>query len=150
MVMMVLPTLMTTLRTAMDTTSEHLIKLREIQFCKLRPDNQAAAASELLSGIDGVISTQPQAPHLLLVRYDVRQLTLAVIDAALTDLGYHLSSNLLAKLKRSLYYYTEETERQNLGLDGSCMSCSQVFVNRYQRLRHGCRDERPEHWRHYQ
>ncbi len=130
-----------------DPTS--LIKHREVQFCILRPDDQAQAAALLLEGVDGVLYARAVSRHLLLVGYDVTQITLHVIDQALTELGFHLASNLLSKLKRALYYYTEETQRQNIGL-GNADTSVQVFINRYQRIRHGCRDFRPEHWRRYQ
>lgn len=133
----------------MEPDIDNLIKHREIQFCALRPDPQAHDAGLLLSDIDGVQQVQPLSANLLHVHYDVTRITLQVIDQALTELGFHLSSNLLAKLKRALYYYTEETQRANLGLDKGCDTCIQVFVNRYEKLRHGCRDDRPAHWRGY-
>lgn len=133
----------------MEGEEEHLIKHREIHFVTLRPDDQAHDASLLLTEVEGILNVQPVSPHLLLVSYDVSKITLNAIDTLLTELGYHLSSKLFAKLKRALYYYTEETQRINLGLDGGCKECVKLFINRYQRLQHGCRDDRPEHWRNY-
>lgn len=133
----------------MDQDPASLLKHREIQFCSLRPDDQAGAASQLLEGMDGIVYARPVNRHQLQVGYDITHLTLNVIDEALTELGFHLASNLMAKLKRALYYYTEETQRQNMGL-GTADTSVQVFIARYQRLRHGCRDVRPEHWRRYQ
>ena len=133
----------------MEGGEEHLIKHREIHFATLRPDDQAHDASLLLSDVEGIQKVQPVSPYLLLVSYDVSKISLKAIDALLTELGYHLSSKLFPKLKRALYYYTEETQRINLGLDGGCKECIKLFINRYQRLQHGCRDDRPEHWRNY-
>ncbi len=130
-------------------TPDDLFKQREIAFCLLRPDDQAQAAGALLSGIDGVHHAEPQSQTLLLVRYDLSRITLQVIEESLIELGFHLSSNLMSKLKRALYYYTEETQRANMGLENETSTSIQVFINRYQRLNHGCRDGRPEHWRGY-
>lgn len=134
----------------MDREPDSLTKQREINFCKLRPDDQVRDAAALLAGIDGVYAATPAGPYALYVRYDVTRITLEVIEQSLTDLGYHLASNLLYKLKRALYYYTEETQRRNLGLQGNCDTCRQIFINHYERRPHGCRDSRPEYWRHYQ
>lgn len=133
----------------MDKDNLSLIKQREINFCALRPDNQAQDASLLLTDIDGVHSVNPVSPTQLLISYDITRITLQAIDDLLTELEFHLSSKLMFKLKRALYYYTEETQRINLGLEGGCKSCTQMYVNRFQRVRHGCHDERPEHWRTY-
>lgn len=133
----------------MEHDPSSLIKHREVLFCLLRPDDQAQAASQLLDGMEGILYVRPLSKNQLLVGYDVSLVTLQVIDEALTELGFHLASNLMSKLKRALYYYTEETQRQNMGLKSSDTEV-QVFINRYERIRHGCRDGRPEHWRRYQ
>lgn len=133
----------------MEKDELSLIKHREIYFNDLRPDDQAHDASLLLADLEGVHQTSPVSRIQLLVTYDVSKITLQALDELLTEMGYHLSSKLLFKLKRALYYYTEETQRINLGLEGGCKDCVQLFINRYQRLRHGCRDDRPEHWRNY-
>lgn len=133
----------------MERDLDTQIKTREIYFCLLRPDDQAADAARFLKDVDGVLEAEPHGTRQLMVTYDVTVITLNMIDDALIELGFHLANNLLAKLKRALYYYTDETQRANLGLDGADTNL-QVFINRYQRLQHGCRDGRPEHWRRYQ
>ncbi len=133
----------------MGKDENSLIKHREINFCTLRPDNQAQDAVLVLTDIEGIERLVPHSPQLLVVSYDVTAITLQAIEELLTELGFHLSSKLLFKLKRALYYYTEETERINLGIEGGVKECKQLFVNRYDRLPHGCRDELPEHWRNY-
>ncbi len=135
----------------MQHEHSELVKIREVSFCALNHDpRQAHTATLLLTGMDGVIHAQPLADHLLQVRYDVARITLRVIEEVLSELGFHLANNLMCKLKRALYYYTEETQRANLGLDGqSAPKDVKVYVQRYEKLRHGCRDDRPEHWRNY-
>lgn len=135
----------------MDHETHSLIKHREVRFCSLHPDKtQAHSASLLLADLEGVHRVVPVDPHALQVSYDVTRLTLHLIETALDELGYHLDNSLMVKLKRALYHYTEETQRANLGLDGhQAPRDVKVFVQRYEKLRHGCRDERPEHWRNY-
>ena len=99
----------------------------------------------------GVQSVQPLSPHALAVVYDLRKITLQGIECALGELGYHLDNSLLCKLKRALFRYTEETQRENLAItQESEIIQREVFVNRYQHVAHGCRDPQPEHWRGYQ
>jgi len=135
----------------MDRESQSLIKHREVRFCPLHHDRaQAHSASLLLADLDGVQRVVPLDPLVMQISYDVTRLTLRVLDDVLNELGYHLDNSLMMKLKRALYYYTEETQRANLGLDGNTAPRDvKVFVQRYAKLRHGCRDERPEHWRNY-
>lgn len=134
----------------MERDSADLIKNREIRFCSLNPRaHQAHSAVDLLAEIDGVHRAHPQTQHLLLVTYDIRRVTLAMIEEALSEVGFHLENSLMSKLKRALYYYTEDTLRANLGLEKGCIDCLELYVSRYQRRRHGCRDERPSHWRSY-
>jgi hypothetical protein len=133
----------------MERDNELLVRHREIRFCRLHPDKtQAHSASLMLSDVEGIHHVQPVDPHLLHIRYDISFITLNIIEEALVELGYHLDNSLMHKLKRALYYYTEETQRANLGMEGSCCA-KQMFINRYLRRSHGCRDERPEHWRNY-
>jgi len=135
----------------MQSETSEFIKIREVSFSAINPDpKQAHTATLLLSGMDGVIHAHPLNDTLLQVRYDVSEITLRVIEEVLGELGFHLANNLMCKLKRALYYYTEDTQRANLGLDGQAAPKSvKVFVQRYEKLRHGCRDDRPEHWRNY-
>lgn len=127
------------------------IKQREIQFRCFNPEeNQALSAMQMLADVEGIVHLDMLHAQCLVVRYDLYQLTLAEIEQMLQGVGFHLDNNLLAKLKRALYGYTEETERANLGLDNSQLQTTrQVFIRHYQNRPHGCRDQRPHHWRHY-
>jgi hypothetical protein len=65
-------------------------------------------------------------------------------------MGLHIDNRLLYRMMRALYYYTEETERENLGCTHpDSKSTRQIFAHRYQHQDHGLRDQRPEHWRKY-
>jgi hypothetical protein len=73
-----------------------------------------------------------------------------MIESALREIGFYLEDSLVANLKRSLYYYLEETQLINLGHDHSqANSTLDVFINCYQQRQHGCRDGRPAHLRQY-
>lgn len=130
---------------------DDLIKHREILFDALHPDShQARTAAGLLQDREGILRLRPLSPLSLFVAYDLRHQSLAAIEQLLCEAGLHLDNSLFSKLKRSLFYYTEETLRANLGCENGRSNCTrEVFVQRYLKLPHGCRDERPEHWRHY-
>ncbi len=134
----------------MERELSERIKHREIRFCQLHPDSQQAhSASLMLSDVEGIHLLRPHDAYLLHISYDITLLHLNLIEDVLIDLGFHLDNSLIVKLMRALYYYTEEVERANLGIEDCGCADRQVFINRYLKLRHGCRDARPEHWRNY-
>jgi hypothetical protein len=128
-----------------------LVKHRDIHFVELHPDpDQASTAATLLAEVAGIIQTIPVSPTLLEVQYELMQVTLEQIETGLTAMGLHIDNRLLYRLKRALYYYTEETERANLGCSRTdSKSTREIFADRYQRMNHQLRDQRPEHWRKY-
>ncbi len=127
------------------------IKKREIHLNPLHPDpNPARSAMLALSAIDGIERIDVINSTCLLIRYHLLQVTLAEIDTLLQEHGYHLDNSLIHKLKRALYYYTEETERANFGCpNGHCKTTRDVFIHTYLKQPHGCRDPRPQYWRDY-
>lgn len=128
-----------------------LIKNRLIHFSDMHPDSdQAGSAMLLLSDIKGIIRLHHINPCCLNIEFDITDLNLKVIENALIDIGYHLDNTLLIKLKRALYYYTEEAQQANLGCTQNCKDFTKrIFINEYSHHEHGCRDDRPEHWREY-
>ena len=135
----------------MDTVEQDLIKHREIVFRDLHPErNQAETAALFLADVDGVIRATPDSPSQVKVSYDLLQVTLEQIETALREIGLHLDNGLLFRIRRALHYYTEETQRANMGCAQGESNCTKkVFAVRYQKLNHDCRDQRPEHWRRY-
>jgi len=135
----------------MSDIGDSLIKQREIAFNVLHPDpDQARAALVLLEGMDGVLELEVAAPDLLRVRYYLLETTLAELEERLTAGGLHLDNGVLSKVRRALYRYTEETQRTNLGCGKGEHNCTEkVFASNYYRREHGCRDDRPDHWRRY-
>ena len=133
----------------MEENHHDLIKQRELVFCSLHADpEQAKSAMFFFSDIKGILTLDLIETHRLAVEYDIRCITLQVMEEALIELGFHLDNSLLFKLKRALYYYTETIQCENMGGHKN-HNTRQIFINRYERMQHGCRDDRPQHWRKY-
>lgn len=129
------------------------IKYREIGFSEPHPDpHQARSAMLVLSGVEGVIevSIVHHAPTAIRISYDLTVISLSLVEEFLSELGFHLDNSLLSKLKRALYHFTEENERQNLLINNDQdHSTRDIFMRHYRGRIHGCRDERPDYWRKY-
>lgn len=132
-----------------DETS--LNKHRLIHFSDMHPDNdQSASAMLLLSDVQGVLNLHHINPICLSIEYNIQFLNLNIIEDALSSVGFHLDNGLMYKLKRALYYYCEETQQANLGYTQNTKDFTKrIFINEYSHHEHGCRDDRPEHWREY-
>ena len=108
----------------------------------------ADSAADLLRNARGVVSVQVTRSDHLLVSYHVREITLQILEALLTEFGYKLRTSLFCRTMRALCYYIEDIE---------CSSCKHdqadytrdAFITRYLRRPHGCRDHRPEYLRRY-
>ena len=108
----------------------------------------ADSAADLLRNARGVVHVQVARSDHLLVSYNVREITLQILEALLTEFGYKLRTSLFCRTIRSLCYYIEDIE---------CTSCKHdqadytrdAFITRYLRRPHGCRDHRPEYLRRY-
>ncbi len=126
------------------------IKVRDLCFCDHNPHQQAEDAMLLLQVADGVVNITKSASNKLRISYNIRYLSLEIIDSALFEIGFHLDNSIICKIKRALFYYVEEIQRENLGISRDENEPTRsVFVNRYQQLKHGCRDGKPSEWRKY-
>lgn len=134
----------------MDIDSDR-IKHRQIHFRDLHPDrNDARSAADFLVGVDGVLSAAPQSPFVLDLSYDLLRTCLEEIEDALDELGLHLDNGLMHRVKRALNYYTEATFRENCDCRLGESNCTKrILARRWESRDHGCRDQRPEHWRRY-
>ncbi|MDZ7751337.1 MAG: hypothetical protein U5S82_06670 [Gammaproteobacteria bacterium] len=129
---------------------QEIVKHREIRFQAPHSDpDQARSAVFLLGDADGIISLEAADPLVLRLSYDVRYITLQDIEGALEGVGFHLDNSLMSKLRRTVWHYADETQRDNMGCRNDSNCTARIFVNRYQRTTHGCRDDRPSHWRRY-
>ena len=137
----------------MDRADPEPIKHREIAFRDPHPDPQQAHSAVLvLSDVEGVVRASIPDPgrNSIHISYDLNCISLRLVEALLDELGYHLDNSLLSKLKRALYYYTEENEMRTLAVqDGQDYSTREIFMRCYRCKKHGCRDSRPAHWRLY-
>lgn len=135
----------------MGTPEHGFVKQREIVFRDLHQDrNQAGTAAAFLADVEGVIRVDADTPLLVRVSYELLEVTLEQIEDALREIGLHVDNSLIFRIKRALHYYSEETQRANIGCSRGESNCTQkVFALRYQTLDHSCRDHRPEHWRRY-
>jgi len=135
----------------MNPTSIDFIKQHEIHFRNVDPaGNDAREVQRLLMGTKGIINISTLTPDSIQIRYDLRQISLQIIENALREVGFHLDNSLLSKMKRALFYYTEETQLMNQGYrHDQASSTLDIFVSSYDQRKHGCRDERPEYLRRY-
>jgi len=135
----------------MSDHSDECIKHRDINFAPLHnpDDSPSQLAMLLLADAPGIINLYPQSDTCLHVSYDLRLVTLDIIELGLREVGFHLDNNLMCILRRALFHYTEETQCLNMGYHPDSKATRDIYITRYQRLPHGCRDERPNHWRKY-
>ena len=137
----------------MDRPVPEFIKHREIGFRDLHPDpRQAHNAALLLADVKGILRTSIPHPerNSIVVVYDLNHICLRIIEELLGEFGFHLEGSLMTKLKRALYYYTEDNEMQGSKTHkDQDASTREIFMRCYRCKDHGCRDIRPEHWRNY-
>ena len=106
------------------------------------------SAAHLLRDVKGITEVRIVSRNRLVVRYNVRQITLQVIEALLREFGYQLETGLMCRCLRAVFYYLEDIECSDPIHDQA--ECTRdVFITRYLRRPHGCRDQRPDYLRRY-
>ena len=125
------------------------LKQRSIWLTEPSQDpDYAESAAELLRNVRGVLHVKVAKSDRLLVSYNVRIITLQVVEALLIEFGYNLRTSLFCRLMRGLCYYVEDIECTNCKHDQA--DCTRdAFITRYLRRPHGCRDHRPDYLRRY-
>ena len=124
-------------------------KHRTIRLSSADNDPQAAeSAVRLLRNVKGVTQVMVKSPDRILVSYNVRRITMQIIEALLTEFGYRLHMGFLCSLMRNLCYYIEDIECTD-PVHGQAENTRDAFIMRYLRRPHGCRDHRPEYLRRY-
>lgn len=111
------------------------------------PDFSNSAAA-LLRDVRGVMRVRNGQNNRLIVSYNVRQITLQIIEALLTEFGYTLRTSFFCRFMRTACYYIEDIECSN-GRHDQADHTRDAFITRYLRRPHGCRDHRPEYLRRY-
>ena len=125
------------------------LKHRTIRLSRAEPHPAATeSAAQLLHDVKGVVHVQILGPCRIKVSYNVRQITMQIIEALLRELGYRLQTGLYCRLMRGLCYYIEDIECTEPIHDQA--ECTRdAFITRYLHRPHGCRDHRPEYLRRY-
>ena len=122
-------------------------KRREIGFHPT-PPGQAENALALLSGLPGLTVTRA-GPLALRLEYCVADYTLEDLENALAAQGFHLEGSLLIRIRRSLAYYSERVQRENMGRPERRTKNYQAHMEAWSHRPHGDHDETPEEWRQY-
>jgi hypothetical protein len=125
------------------------LKRRSIWLTGIGDDpSSLEEAAALLREVRGVLRVRAAAPNRLIVSYNVRRITLQVIEALLTEFGYRLRTSFICRTMRGLCYYLEDIECTSARHDQA--DCTrEAFIKRYVDRPHGCRDHRPEYLRRY-
>jgi len=125
------------------------LKHRTIRLSRAEPDpNITESVAELLHDVKGVVRVQVLGPGRIRVSYNVRQITMQIIEALLRELGYHLQTNFYCRFMRGLCYYLEDIECTE-SMHDQAEYTRDAFIARYLHRPHGCRDHRPEYLRRY-
>ena len=125
-----------------------ITKDREIRFTySLTDADQAKKAVQLLTGIAGIELATPTRPHILRVRYDIRKITLQMLEAALVDVGFNLHNSISMRFKRELIAYCEGALRSSLGINLDEQASPRLSLNKPAVGNNF--DPRPDNWRNY-
>ena len=124
------------------------LKKRSIWLIDDAGNPAVEAAACLLRDVKGVLRVRVAGPDRLVVSYNVRRITLQVIEALLTEFGYNLRTSFFCRAMRGLCYYLEDIECTS-GKHDQADCTREAFIKRYLDRPHGCRDHRPEYLRRY-
>ena len=129
-----------------------VIKNREIRFTRYGVNrtndqsgvDQASKALRLLSDVGGIEEMTVITSNILQISYDVRHLTLQMLETALIEVGFNLDVSITMQIKRSLYAYCEEAQRSSLGLEQKKSESASISLPD-----NATHDPRPDNWRRY-
>ncbi|MCX7192973.1 MAG: hypothetical protein NTY60_05025 [Proteobacteria bacterium] len=94
-----------------------LEKIRELWFMP-EPADQTARALAILSGLANLKAFRTPKPHVLEIHYNLRDYTLAGLERALEQEGFHLDHSFLHHIGRNIIYYCEDTTLHNMEIRG--------------------------------
>lgn len=124
-------------------------KQREIRFNRLK-HWQVAEAFALLQTLPGLEVAPGAQPNSIAVSYEITDYCLEGLEQLLVDRGFHLDNTLYSKLIRALVYFSEGTQRRNLGQPQRLIKQSQkIYSKVWERHPHGDHDETPPELREY-
>ena len=113
-----------------------------------RDPARVEAAAELMRDIRGVNQVRIVRADRIAVEYNVRQITLQIIEALLVEFDYEIDTSLFCHMMRALCYYVEDIECTD-GCHDQAECTRDAFITRYLTRPHGCRDPRPEYQKRY-
>lgn len=93
--------------------SESEIKRREIVFSKILPSQVEDAVKEL-NGLNNVNAEEIKEKCSLTVEYNLKEHSLYDLEIFLQQKGFILDNSFFNKVIRSMVYYAEEVELNNL------------------------------------
>jgi hypothetical protein len=125
--------------------SNDTLKTRNICFSKRHDHGQAEDAMYMLKDVNSIENLSLHSPMRLVVTYDIRKLSLQMIETALKEVGFTLNNGLLQRIKRAICAYCEDAERERLGVNHKDET-HQGSLQLSERL---AQDPRPNDWRHY-
>jgi hypothetical protein len=118
-------------------------KHREIRLSKLKQD-QIAEAFALLAAFPKLEIAPGTQPNGISVWYEITDYSMEALEKLLEDKGFHLENTLYCKLIRALVYFTEETQRRNLGQPERLLKKShEVYSKAWEHHPHGDHDDTP-------
>ena len=124
-------------------------KHREIRLNKLK-DWQIPEAYALLASLPGLEVAPGTLPNGISVWYEISEHCMEALEKLLEDRGFHLDCTLYSKIIRALVYFTEETQRRNMGQPERLLKKSHdVYSKAWEHHPHGDHDETPLELREY-
>lgn len=128
-----------------------LDKQRELIFAP-EPSDQAKRAFDILSGLAGLQVLHTGKPHVLEIRYNLREYTLAGLEHALEQEGFRLDHGLLHQIGRNIIHYCEDTSLHNMEIRGHITKKneSDVFVGVHAQHLHRDQAYKPPELREYE
>lgn len=128
-----------------------LDKQRELVFAE-ESSEQVKRAFDILNGLPGLQVFLTAKAHVLEIRYNLRDYTLAGLEAALEREGFHLDHSLLHKIGRNIIHYCEDTCLHNMEIRGHVTKKneSEVFVGVHEPHLHQEYASKPPQQREYE
>lgn len=120
-----------------------IIKMRDVCFSFTTGKSPASSARALLRDIDGITRLETRGEFKLCIEYDIRKLTLQMVENALREVGFPLRTTLWYKLRSAIVAYCEEATRERLGVNNK-QSDSAIHLDQP-----AIYDPRPDNWRNY-
>ncbi|MDD4929493.1 MAG: hypothetical protein PHP85_09475 [Gallionella sp.] len=104
-----------------------LEKKRELWFTTAE---QLDRALEILSGLPNLTAERTAKAQVLEICYNLNDYTLAGLEHALEQEGFHLDHSFLHHVSRNIIYYCEDTSRHNMEIRSHAtkMNEKDVFV----------------------